>query len=109
MLKSTLAAFVTPATVTLTGPVVAELGTTATICVSDQLTTVGACQLNVIVLVPCVAPKPLPLTCTWVPTGPLEGTSPETMGLGNLKTTSALLPIPFTVTVTGPVETPDGI
>src|SRR5690348_13192440 len=72
-LKSTEVLLVTPPTVTETGPVVAVVGTMATICVSDQLTTDALIPKKAIVLVPRVAPNPLPLICTCVPTGPLTG------------------------------------
>jgi hypothetical protein len=46
-----------PFTVTLTAPVVAALGTGATMLVSLQLVGVAAVPLKVTVLLPCVAPK----------------------------------------------------
>ena len=54
-------------------------------------------------LLPCVAPKPLPLTCTCVPTGALDGEIELIIGFGILKTTSTLLPPAKPFTVTGPV------
>ena len=41
--------------------------------VADQLVGVAAVPLNVTVLVPCVAPKFVPVIVTDVPTGPLVG------------------------------------
>ena len=41
--------------------------------VADQLVGVAAVPLNVTVLVPCVAPKLVPVIVTAVPTGPLVG------------------------------------
>jgi hypothetical protein len=63
----------TPATVTTTFPVVAPLGTGATILVALQLVGVAAVPLNVTVLVPCVAPKFVPAIVTAVPTHPELG------------------------------------
>jgi len=54
-------------------PLVAPVGTTATICVSLQLAVVAVMLLNETVLVPLVVPKPLPLIVTEAPTGPLVG------------------------------------
>jgi hypothetical protein len=59
--------------VTLTHPVIAVVGTLATICESDQLDTAAFTPLKETELVPCVVPKPLPLNWTCVPTGPLDG------------------------------------
>ena len=63
----------TPATVTVTGPVVAPLGTEATMRVALQLVGVATFPLNRTVLVPCVAPKFAPLIVTAVPTLPDVG------------------------------------
>ena len=41
--------------------------------VADQLVGVAVVPLNVTVLVPCVAPKFVPVIVTAVPTGPLVG------------------------------------
>src|SRR6266404_6770363 len=54
----------TPPSVTCTGPEGAAVGTMATICVSDQLTTPAGTRLNVSTLVPCAAPNPTPFICT---------------------------------------------
>jgi hypothetical protein len=104
--KFTSALLRTPATFTVIDPLIAVGGTLITICVSDQLTTTGVAPRMEIVLVPCVAPKPLPFTwtCNCVPAGPLEGTSPLMSGPGYLYTTSELLVMLLTLTVTGPVE-----
>jgi hypothetical protein len=63
----------TPPTVTTTGPVMAPLGTTTLIAVPLQLVTVARVPLNVTVLVPCVEPKPDPLTSTVWPIVPELG------------------------------------
>src|SRR5882724_10891819 len=63
----------TPFTVTTTGPVVAPVGTGATIDVALQLVGVAGVPLNVTVLVPCVAPKFVPEIVTDVPITPDVG------------------------------------
>jgi hypothetical protein len=60
----------TPPTVTTTFPVVAPLGTDTVMFVALQIVDVPAVPLNVTVLVPCVAPKFVPVIITEVPTGP---------------------------------------
>jgi hypothetical protein len=62
-----------PPTVTTTLPVVAPVGTGTAMLVADHDVGVAAVPLNVIVLVPCVAPKLAPAIVTAVPTGPLVG------------------------------------
>jgi hypothetical protein len=52
-----------PIVVTTTLPVLAPVGTGATIWVSLQLVAVAVVLLNLIVLVPCVAPKAVPDCC----------------------------------------------
>ena len=59
-----------PLTVTITGPVVAAAGTGTAMLVALQLVGVAVVPLKVTVLVPCVAPKVVPVTVTDVPTGP---------------------------------------
>jgi hypothetical protein len=63
----------TPPTVTTTPPVVEAGGTGTTMLVADQLVGTAVTPLNVTVLVPFVAPKPLPVIVVTVPTGPDEG------------------------------------
>src|SRR6266481_1281438 len=95
---------VIPPTVTLTGPVLATEGTTATICVSDQLTMLANILLKVTAPPLWVAPNPVPFICTCVPTGALEGFRELMTGLGSVKITSVLL-LPLKVfTVTAPVD-----
>jgi hypothetical protein len=62
-----------PPTVTTTLPVVAPVGTGTAMLVADQLVGVAAVPLNVTVLLPCVAPKFVPVIVTAAPTGPLVG------------------------------------
>jgi len=74
----------TPLTVTLTGPVVAEAGTAAVICVLFQFEIVPPYPLKVTLLDPWVAPKPVPLICTCVPTPPLDGEMLVICGAGTV-------------------------
>jgi hypothetical protein len=60
-------------TMTATFPVVAPGGTVAIMPVAVQLDTVADVPSNVTVLVPCVAPKPVPAITTGLPTLPDEG------------------------------------
>jgi len=99
----------TPPTVTVTEPVVAPLGTEATMRVALQLVGVAVVPLNRTVLVPCVAPKFAPLIVTAVPTLPdvgdrlvMFGADPATVN------GTPLLATPPTVTVTEPVVAPFG-
>jgi hypothetical protein len=62
-----------PPTVTTTLPLVAPLGTGTTMLVLLQLVEAAETPLNVIVLVPCEAPKFAPEIVTGVPTGPEVG------------------------------------
>src|SRR5262249_11536719 len=62
-----------PPTVTTTFPVVAPAGTGTTMLVLDQLVGVAVVPLNFTVLVPCVAPKFVPVIVTEVATGPFVG------------------------------------
>ena len=99
----------TPPTVTKIFPVVAPVGTGATMLVALQLVGDAAVPLNVTVLVPCVAPKFIPVTVTDVPTGPELGLRLVMLGLVvvTVKLTP-LLAIPEIVTTTFPVVVPTG-
>ena len=71
-------------TVTLTGPgpTGVDAGTTATICVLDQLVTEDAATpLNLTELLPCEEPKFEPVTVTEVPRPPILGDMPVTKGV----------------------------
>src|SRR5438045_1780505 len=70
----------TPETVTESGPEVALAGTGAMILPPLQLVGAAGIPLKLTLLVPCDAPKPLPLTVTDVPTGPTDGDKPEIVG-----------------------------
>src|SRR3989442_7236695 len=71
--KKVIPLLFTPATVTTTFPVVAPLGTGATMLVALQFVGVAAVPLKVIVLIPCVAPNLAPLMVTGDQTGPDDG------------------------------------
>jgi hypothetical protein len=99
---------VRPPTVTTTLPVVAPAGTVATMLVADQLVVVAVVPLNVTVLVPFVAPKPVPVIVTELPTGPLVGDRLVTFGGTVTVKLTALLARPPAVTTTLPVVAPAG-
>lgn len=96
-----------PPTVTTTFPVVAPLGTGATMLVGPQLVGVVAAPLNVTVLVPCVAPKFVPAIVTDVLIGPDAGVK-LVMITGVTVKLAPLLGLPPTVTNTPPVLAPVG-
>jgi hypothetical protein len=74
----------TPLTVTTTLPVVAAVGTVATIDVAPQLAIVVAVvPLNFNVLVPCVVPKFVPVIVTDAPTAPVVGDRLVMLGAAN--------------------------
>jgi hypothetical protein len=100
----------TPPTVTTTLPVVAPLGTGATMLVALQLVGAAATPLNFTVLVPCVPPKLLPVIVTDAPTSPEVGFRPLMLGDAALLTVklTPLLATPPTVTTTLPVVAPLG-
>src|SRR5271157_2561656 len=83
----------TPPTVTMTLPVVAPLGTGTVILVPLQLVGVPEVPLNVTVLVPCVAPKFVPVIVTEVPTVPDVGLSVD-MASADLGTAEVPPPLP---------------
>src|SRR5271165_900050 len=98
-----------PPTVTMTFPVVAPVGTGATMLVALQLVGVAAIPLNLTVLVPCVAPKFAPAIVTDAPTNPEVGFKLVMLGAGTV--TVKLVPLlatPPTVTTTFPVVAPAG-
>src|SRR5208337_4135384 len=100
---------VTPPTVTTTFPVVAPVGTGATMLVAFQLVGVAAIPLNLTVLVPCVAPKFAPVIVTDAPTNPEVGFRLVMLGPEDVTVKLApLLATPPTVTTTFPVVAPAG-
>jgi hypothetical protein len=99
----------TPPTVTTTLPVVAPAGTGAAMLVALQLVGVAAVPLKVTVLVPCEAPKLVPVIATDAPTGPELGLRLVILGAeGTTVKTTPLLTWPPTVTTTLPVVVPVG-
>jgi hypothetical protein len=92
-----------PATVTTTLPVVAPAGTGATMLVFDQLVGVAVVPLNFTVLVPCVAPKFVPVIVTDAATGPVVGDSVVMLGATVKANARPLLAVPPTVTTTLPL------
>jgi hypothetical protein len=52
--------------------------------VALQLVGVAVVPLNLTALVPCVAPKFVPVMVTGVPTGPEVGDTPATLGAGTV-------------------------
>src|SRR5580765_906009 len=111
MLGATVTVKLTPLladpTVTTTLPVVAPVGTGATMLVADQLVGVAVVPLNFTVLVPGVAPKFVPVIVTDVPTAPVVGERLVMLGTVTVKLTP-LLADPPTVTTTLPVVAPAG-
>jgi hypothetical protein len=99
----------TPPTVTTTFPLVAPAGTAAVTVVALQLVGTAAIPLNVTVLVPCVAPKFVPVIVTEAPTTPDVGFKPVTLGPGTATVKlTPLLATPPTVTTTFPLVAPAG-
>lgn len=95
----------TPLTFTTTLPVVAPVGTVATIEVAVQPVVVAAVPLNVIAP---ADPKFAPVIVTDAPTGPDVGERLVMFGVGSTVNASPLLFIPLTVTTTLPVVAPVG-
>lgn len=96
-----------PPTVTTMFPVVAPVGTGATMLVSLQLVEVAVVPLKVTVLVPCVDPKFEPLMVMGVPVSPEKGFNPLIKGV-TVKRTPLLAPAFNTATTTLPVLAPFG-
>lgn len=97
----------TPATVTMTFPVVAPVGTETTTLVALQLVGVARAPLKVTVLVPCVAPKLLPAIVTVEPAGPVLGLRLVMEGGGVIEKLTWLLARPRTTTCTRALALPD--
>src|SRR5215469_13264335 len=98
-----------PPTVTTTLPVVAPAGTVTAMFVLLQVLAVAAVPLKVTVLLPCVAPKFVPVIVTGVPTVPEVGL--RVLIVGAEAVTVKLTPLlarPPTVTTTLPVVAPAG-
>src|SRR6185369_3930437 len=74
----------TPPTVTTTLPVVAPVGAGTTMLVALQLVGVPVVPLNLMVLVPFVAPKFAPVIVTTVPKNPALGFKLVILGAGTV-------------------------
>ncbi len=99
----------TPLRATTTFPVVAPLGTVATMDVALQLAMlVAVVPLNLTVLVPCVAPKFVPVIVTDAPTAPVVGERLVMLGVGRTVNDEGLLSTPLAWTITLPVVAPVG-
>jgi len=98
----------TPDTVTTTFPVVAPLGTVATILAALQLVAVAVVALNLTVLLPCVPPKFVPVMVTEAPTAPVVGDKLAMFGVTRTVKLDPLLSTPLACTTTFPVVAPDG-
>ena len=98
-----------PPTVTTTRPVEAPEGTGALMDVFVHVDGVAVMPLKVRELLPWVVPKLLPLIVTVVPTGPRVGDKLVMLGAEFTVNVTALLAIPPTVTITGPVVPAAGI
>src|SRR4029077_2033893 len=100
----------TPPTATKTLPVIAPLGTGATMLVGVQLVGTAVTPLNITVLAPCDKPKFVPVIVTDVPTSPRGGLRLATVGGGGAARVKVrpLLGCPPTVTTTFPVVAPLG-
>jgi hypothetical protein len=99
----------TPLAFTTTFPVVAPVGTSATIEVALQLEiVVAAVPLNVTVPDPCVDPKFAPAIVTDAPTAPELGDTLVMLGAATTVNDTPLLAFPPTVTTTFPVVAPVG-
>ena len=86
----------TPLNATTTLPLVAPVGTVATIDVALQLAIdVAVVLLNFTVLVPCDAPKFVPVIVTDAPTAPVVGEMLVMLGVGNTVNVEPLLSTPL--------------
>src|SRR5207253_9763358 len=92
---------VMPASVTLTGPLVAFAGTVTATLVSLQELTNAVTALNWTVLLPWLPPKPEPLRVTDPPCSAAGGVRLVMTGLITVKTMLERLGMEFTVTTTG--------
>jgi hypothetical protein len=98
----------TPLAFTTTLPVVAPVGTVATIDVALQLVIVAVVPLNVTEPVPWVDPKPAPATVTEAPAAAEVGERLEILGVGSTANDTPLLDTPPAFTTTLPVVAPAG-
>jgi hypothetical protein len=102
-------ALLTPLALTTTLPVVAPVGTVATIEVALQLPiVVAAVPLNSTVPLPCVEPKFVPVIVTDAPTAPDVGDRLVMLGAATTVNDTPLLFTPLALTTTLPVVAPVG-
>lgn len=104
--KLVLLATVTPLAVTDTVPLVAPVGTTATMDVVLHVETVAVVPLNF--TVPVVVPKFVPAIVTDAPTAPEAGDRLLIVGVPRTVNELPALATPPTVTTTLPVVAPEG-
>lgn len=71
-----------PCTVTVTGPVLAPGGTAVVILEADHAAGTAAVPLNATTLLPCAAPKLVPVSVTVAPLAPDVGLSAVSVGVG---------------------------
>jgi len=98
----------TPLAFTTTFPVVAPVGTFATMLLALQLVTVAVVPLNLTEPLPCDAPKFAPAMVTDALTAPDVGDRLEMLGVASTVKFFPLLAVPDTVTTTFPVVAPAG-
>lgn len=97
-----------PATATTTLPLVAPVGTGTTMLEALQLDGVAAVPLNVTVLVPCDAPKLVPVIVIAMPTAPEVGERLVMLGGTVTVNAAGLLAMLPTLTTTLPLVAPLG-
>lgn len=97
-----------PFTKTTTFPLNAPAGTSTVILVGLQLVGVACVLLKLMMLVPCDAPKFVPVIVTDAPTGAPPGLIFAILGVGRTVNAKPLLAAPDTVTTTFPVVAPLG-
>lgn len=98
----------TPLACTTTFPVVVPEGTGTLMVVAFQLVGVAVVPLNLMVLLPWVEPKLVPVTVIEDPTAPEVGERVVMLGAGTTVKLFPLLAAPETVTTTFPVVAPAG-
>lgn len=98
----------TPLAFTMTFPVVAPVGTLATMLVALQLVIVAVVPLNFTFPLPWVAPMLEPAIVIEAPTAPEFGVRLDMLGVASTVNALPLLAVPLTVTTTFPVVAPLG-
>ena len=98
----------TPLALTITLPVLAPVGTVATMDAALQLVIVAAVFKNFTVPPPCVDPKFVPAIVTEAPTAPVVGERLLILGAATTVKVIGLLATPLAFTVTLPDDTPVG-